>query len=106
MADVKALEIYPVILRYINAVRQYFEIDSVFLFGSYAAGSASSDSDIDLAIVSSSFSKNRFDDNVILGKLTWGIDTRIEPIAFTPKEFEEQFFAQEIKMKGVKIPIN
>ncbi len=106
MADVKALEIYPSILRYIKTVRKYFEIDSVFLFGSYASGSASSDSDIDLAIVSSSFGKNRFDNNVALGKLTWGIDTRIEPIAFTPQEFEEQFFAQEIKMKGIEIPIN
>lgn len=106
MADVKALEIYPIILRYINAVRQYFEIDSVFLFGSYASGSASSDSDIDLAIVSSSFTKNRFDDNVILGKLTWGIDTRIEPIGFTPEEFQARFLAQEIKKKGIEVPIN
>jgi predicted nucleotidyltransferase len=106
MADVKALEIYPIILRYINVVRQYFEIDSVFLFGSYAAGSASSDSDIDLAIVSSSFSKNRFDDNVTLGKLTWGIDTRIEPIGFTPEEFQARFLAQEIKKKGIEVPFN
>ena len=106
MADVKALEIYPSILRYIKTVRKYFEIDSVFLFGSYASGSASSDSDIDLAIVSESFTNNKFESGVILGKMTWGIDTRIEPIAFTPKEFEEQFFAQEIKMKGIEIPIN
>ena len=106
MADVKALEIYPTILRYINAVSQHFKIDSVFLFGSYAAGCASSDSDIDLAIISSSFGNNRFDDNVTLGKLTWGIDTRIEPIGFTPEEFQARFLAQEIKMKGIEIPVN
>ncbi|MDP3582441.1 MAG: nucleotidyltransferase domain-containing protein [Ignavibacteria bacterium] len=106
MADVKTLEIYPSILRYINAIRQYFEIDSVFLFGSYATGAESSDSDIDLAIVSSSFSDNRFNDNVILGKLTWGIDTRIEPIGFTPEEFQARFLAQEIRTKGLEVPFN
>jgi predicted nucleotidyltransferase len=106
MADVKTLEIYPSIVRYINAVRQYFEIDSVFLFGSYASGAESSDSDIDLAIISKSFSENRFNDNVVLGKLTWGIDTRIEPIGFTPEEFQSRLFALEIQKKGLKVPLN
>ena len=94
------------ITAYISLVKKHYDVEKVYLFGSYADGKMTSDSDIDIAIVSSSFGKNRFDDNVALGKLTWGIDTRIEPIAFTPKEFEEQFFAQEIKMKGIKIPIN
>ncbi|KAF0140259.1 MAG: nucleotidyltransferase domain-containing protein [Ignavibacteriales bacterium] len=106
MADVKTLEIYPAILRYINVVRQHYEIDRVFLFGSYVTGSQSNDSDIDLAIVSSSFSDNRFNDNVILGKLTWGIDTRIEPIGFTPEEFQVRFLAQEIRTKGLEVPFN
>ncbi len=91
---------------YISLIKKHFDVEKVYLFGSYADGGMTSDSDIDLAIVSSSFGKNRFNDNVTLGKLTWGIDTRIEPIAFTPKEFEEQFFAQEIKLKGIEIPVN
>ena len=106
MAEIIALEIYPTIMNYINALKKHFEIESVFLFGSYASGLASNDSDIDLAIVSRSFGDNRFNDNVKLGKLTWGIDTRIEPIGFTPEEFENRLLAQEIKKKGLKIPIN
>ena len=106
MADIHALEIYSAISNYINVIKKHFEIESVFLFGSYAAGVASSDSDIDLAIISKSFGDNRFSDNVKLGKLTWGIDTRIEPIGFTPEEFESRLLGQEIKKKGLKIPIN
>ncbi len=106
MVNIKSLEIYPAILNYVEAVRKHFKIESVFLFGSYASGSPSADSDIDLAIVSASFGQNRFKDNVMLGKLTWGIDTRIEPIGFTPEEFQSLFLAQEIQKKGLKIPIN
>ncbi len=106
MADIYALEIYPAIMKYVNVLKKHFEIDSVSLFGSHADGLASSDSDIDLAVISKSFGDNRFRDNVKLGKLTWGIDTRIEPIGFTPEEFDSRLLAQEIKKKGLKIPAN
>ncbi|MFA5806113.1 MAG: nucleotidyltransferase domain-containing protein [Melioribacteraceae bacterium] len=94
------------ITAYISLVKKRFDVEKVYLFGSCADGKMTRDSDIDLAIVSESFTNNKFESGVILGKMTWGIDTRIEPIAFTPQEFEEQFFAQEIKMKGIEIPIN
>jgi len=94
------------IKEYISLVKKHYDVEKVYLFGSYAKGEMTMDSDIDLAIVSSSFGKNRFDDNVALGKLTWGIDTRIEPIGFTPEEFQARFLAQEIKMKGIEIPVN
>ena len=106
MADIHDLEIFESINNYLLKLSKYFNIEKAYLFGSYAIGKAHKDSDIDLAIVSSSFSGNSFTDNVELGKLTWGVDTRIEPVGFTPKDFEEMIFAKEIKKVGIEIPIN
>lgn len=106
MADITDIEIFESINNYLLKVSEYFKIEKAYLFGSFAAGKADKESDIDLAIISSSFSGNSFTDNVELGKLTWGIDTRIEPIGFTPKDFEEMIFAREIKKNGIEIPIN
>ncbi len=106
MPDIRDLEIFESINNYLLKLSKYFKIEKAYLFGSYAIGKAHKDSDIDLAIVSSSFSGNSFTDNVELGKLTWGIDTRIEPIGFTPKDFEEMIFAKEIKKIGIEIPLN
>lgn len=62
-----------------------------------------SDSDIDIAIISSSLSGNRFKDNVFLGKLTWKIDTRIEPVGFTPQNFSESILGLDIKKSGIEL---
>ena len=106
MVDINDLEIYESIKNYLFKVNENFKVEKAYLFGSYAIGKANKESDIDLAIVSSSFSGNSFSDNVALGKLTWGIDTRIEPIGFTPKDFDELMFAREIKKIGIEIKTN
>lgn len=106
MVNTVDLNIVESIKKYLSVISKHYKIEKAFLFGSHASGKANEESDIDLAIVSSSFSGNRFEDNVKLGKLTWGVDTRIEPIAFTPKDFEEEFFAREIKKSGIEIPFN
>ncbi len=106
MVNINDLEIYESIKNYLFKVSQHFKIEQAYLFGSYASGKAHEESDIDLAIVSSSFSGNSFTDNVELGKLTWGIDTRIEPIGFTPQDFDELMFAKEIKRIGIRINTN
>lgn len=106
MVDIKNIEVYKSIINYLEVVKKVYRIQHVYLFGSYANGHASIESDIDLAIVSQSFGTNKFDENVTLGKLTWGIDTRIEPIGFSPEEFQSDFFAQEIKRTGIEIQIS
>lgn len=107
MVDIKDLEIAGSITKYLKVVKQLYNIEKVFLFGSYVSGNATKESDIDLAIISSSFSGNRFIDNVNLGKLTWKIDTRIEPIAFRPEDFNSNnLIANEIIKTGLEIPLN
>ncbi len=106
MVDAKNLDIYPLIMKYIFKIQEKFKVEKAFLFGSYAYGSATSDSDIDIAIISSDLSGNRFTDNVELGSLTWGIDTRISPVGFTPEDFyNDGILSEEIKLNGIEIPL-
>ena len=58
MVNIDDLEIYQSIKKYLFKVSKHFKIEHAYLFGSYANGKAHKESDIDLAIVSSSFSGN------------------------------------------------
>ena len=90
--------------RYLKRVEQELPIEAAFLFGSYVTGTATEDSDIDLAIVSPGLSGSRFDDNVRLGAMTWGIDTRIEPVGFRPEDFtNEHLLSVQILKTGKRI---
>lgn len=69
-----------------------------FLFGSYAKGVAKPWNDIDIAIVSDSFSGDRFEDRRRIVPLRREIDSRIEPIPFRPEDFNDRStLAEEIK---------
>jgi len=96
------IDIINSIHRYIEEVRQYYKIDSVILFGSYAKGTNHRDSDIDIAVISSDI-KNEFEDGVVLLKLTWNIDTRIEPHAFSKEKLNENPFVDEIMKTGIEL---
>lgn len=78
MVNVIDINIQKSIKKYLSVISKQYRIEKAFLYGSHASGKADEDSDIDLAIVSPSFTGNRFVDNVELGRLTWGIDTRID----------------------------
>jgi predicted nucleotidyltransferase len=75
-----------------------------FLFGSFAKGSQTAESDIDIAIVLKDFPNTR-EKQVEFMKIRRTIDSRIEPHPFREKEFVESNplanevlkFGQEIK---------
>ena len=77
------------IRRYVEKVSQYYEIETIILFGSYAKGTNQEDSDIDIAIVSKDF-KDIIEDGAKLIGLTWKIDTRIEPHPIREDDFREE----------------
>jgi predicted nucleotidyltransferase len=80
--------ILPTIERYIEALRKSgIAPQKVYLYGSYARGTATEASDIDLAIVSENLTGDRMDNEFELMRLTWDVDTRIEPHSFRPEEF-------------------
>ena len=97
--------IRPAVERYIEALRKSgIAPQKVYVYGSYARGTATEASDIDLAIVAENLSGDSFEDDLALMRLTWDVDTRIEPHSFRPEEFTaDDPEAQEILQTGVPI---
>lgn len=94
-----------------NAVTEYikylknnnFNIEKVYLFGSYVKGSFREDSDIDLALVFKEL-PDRFDMQVQLLKLRRKFDTRIEPHPFRSSDFiSENPLVNEIINNGLEL---
>ena len=104
MAQIIDKSVETNIKRYIEKVKEHYNIETVILFGSYAKGLNTADSDIDIAIISPDI-KNKYDDMAVLMGLTWGIDTRIEPhpIKLADYELREDYFIKEIINSGIDL---
>jgi predicted nucleotidyltransferase len=66
---------------------------------------AKPDSDIDIAVISSQFGKDKLKEMIVLRKLALEIDSRIEPLPFAPQDLDDRYstLMQEIKKYGVLI---
>ncbi len=97
-------QIIDIIKKYIEKISQFYKIDAIILFGSYAKGTENADSDIDIAIISSDF-KDIIDDGAKLIGLTWKIDTRIEPHPIAKEDYDNASnpFVREIMNTGIKV---
>jgi len=81
-------------------------IEAAFLFGSYARGAENKWSDIDVAIIASNISDDRFDERIRFTKVSSDIDSRIEPVPFKPETFvDEDPLVWEIKKEGIPIAL-
>lgn len=80
-------------------------IQSAYLFGSYAKGTARKDSDIDVCVVSPTFGKDYIDEMVELNFQANKIDLRIEAIPMSPDDFSDRYdsLCHEIKTTGILI---
>ena len=80
-----------------------FNIEKAYLFGSYAKGRVTENSDIDLAVVFREL-EDSFDMQVQLMKMRRKIDTRIEPHPFLESDFDDSNpFVHEILHTGLEI---
>ncbi|MFA5519845.1 MAG: nucleotidyltransferase domain-containing protein [Spirochaetota bacterium] len=97
--------IKSLINRYMAALaKSGIDIDTAFLFGSYSRGTFNEFSDIDIALVSKSFSGNRIKDRDKIRKHTLSISSMIEVIPFSVDDFNElNPFAKEIIKTGIQI---
>jgi predicted nucleotidyltransferase len=77
-------------------------IEAVYLFGSYAKGTANKDSDIDVALVVNHFEGDYFDVIPPIWRLTERVDFRIEPHVIA-RDTDYAGFLDEIQHTGVKI---
>ena len=97
--------IKPLIDRYMATLAESeIHIDTAFLFGSYSRGTFTEFSDIDIALVSKSFTGNRIKDRDKIRKYTLSISSMIEVIPFSINDFNElNPFAKEIIKTGIRI---
>lgn len=83
---------------------QGIHVEFAYLFGSHAKGTPDEWSDIDVAIVSPDISEDRLEERIRLTRLSSKIDSRIEPVPFSPSSFvDEDPLVWEIKRAGIRI---
>ena len=99
-------EITEIIKRFADVlIRNGIRVEKVVLYGSYATGSAHPDSDIDLAIVSPDFGKDRYEEGTMLLQAAWRVDPRIEPVPISSESYKNDTWLPliyEIRQKGVE----
>ncbi|QQK76476.1 nucleotidyltransferase domain-containing protein [Salicibibacter cibarius] len=99
--------IFREIKQYTQYVSGKVNIEQVILFGSYAHGTATADSDVDIAIVSPDFGKAPLMEKMDL--YGWRSDSDVQvimqPFPFGTDEFKQtdDFFINEIKKTGVDV---
>jgi len=93
---IKKVQAYRLLLK------DYFQLENVYLFGSYAKNTNREDSDIDVAIIVNTIDGDYFSVNSLLWKLRRLIDDRIEPILIE-KDFDDANFLEEILKTGIEI---
>lgn len=93
----------------IKKVKQYklllgdhFDLEAVYLFGSFANDTNREDSDIDVAVVVKKIVGDYFEVNPLLWKLRRQIDDRIEPILID-RNNDKSGFLDDIKRNGIEI---
>lgn len=92
--------------KYVDLLRSSgITIDQAYLFGSYAKGKVWEGSDIDICIISEEFGRDYQTEKSLLNKAALKIDSRIEPVAYSPKDFNNKYdsLADEIKRFGINL---
>ena len=91
--------------KYVALVSRKYPVQSAYLFGSFARGFIHKRSDIDVCIISPVFGKDYFDEEMDLRRETLKGDTRIEPVAFNPTDFDDKYnlLVHENKTHGIQI---
>ena len=80
--------------------------DKVILFGSNLNGTAGEWSDIDLAVISQDLGKDTIEERILLSRLSYLVDPRLEVHPIGTHEFENESWKtliHEIKTKGMVI---
>lgn len=99
-------EAINVIRAFLESIRQDLPIEQAYLFGSYATGRSRDYSDIDLAIVTpvvNSKTSLQINQEIFHRAMRYNLD--LEPICFSPEEFEKEELpiVLDIKRNGIEI---
>ncbi len=95
--------------KFVKAIQEKgVRVEEVFIYGSWAKYKATKKSDIDIAIISPDFGKDRYEESKMLRQIAWKIDTRLEPIPISKESFSKNDWIPliyEIKKTGIPIDI-
>lgn len=84
--------------------KENIAIERAILFGSHARGTATTWSDIDVALVSPVFIGSRFDDNCRIRKIKVRVNTNIHTHPYTHEDFANSpFVHDEILPHGISV---
>jgi len=72
--------IFDLVRRFSESVRKAFDPEMIILYGSYAKGTQSESSDIDVAVIVDRVEGDFLDQETLLYRMRRDIDDRIEPI--------------------------
>lgn len=95
-------EALEIVCKYKSLVKEHFDVDSMYLYGSYAKNTNTEESDIDVAVVVKSLEGDFFSTHPLLWKLRRQVDDRIEPILIDLST-DTSGFLDEIKRYGIEI---
>lgn len=99
MGKKEAIEIAK---KYKKLLEEHFPHDKVYLYGSYAEGRGSEDSDIDVAVIVNNIEGDFFETTPVLWNLRRRVDDRIEPVLIDRSNDKSGFLNSIIKT-GVEI---
>jgi len=88
--------------------RQKIRVVKVILYGSRVSGKVREYSDIDIAIVSPDFGKDRYREGAKLFEIASEIDTRIEPVPVSLNAYKNDTWVPliyEIREKGIELKV-
>jgi poly(A) polymerase Pap1 len=91
-----------------QSLAEDISIQKVYLFGSYAAGTANEDSDIDILVISDDFKKmSPIQTNFFFFWKAAQIPGDIQPVGYTYDEYlcKDSLFLREILSNSLEIPL-
>jgi len=86
--------------KYAQLINQHLKTDRIVLFGSYAKGNYTENSDIDIAVIVDEITDDFLTVSKLLNKLTRNIDYRIEPVLLE-KNDDRSGFLSDILLYGL-----
>ena len=95
-------QIIKLVEDFAREIQSDFSPKKIYLYGSYAKGNATEDSDIDVALVYDEYNEDYFNALTELYRLRRNIDTRIEPIILERKNDPTGFLKNVIKT-GIEV---
>jgi len=94
--------VIKIVENYANEIKKDFSPKKIYLYGSFAKGHATEDSDIDVALVYDEFNKDYLNSLTELYRIRRNFDTRIEPVILESK-YDPTGFLQHVINTGIEI---